>query len=91
MSYSDTTYVLVPVRLSDGALGQVLLGSSDVVALWEILLDLGAEPSSGVVSALGVREPPLQVGHETAIRRLLTQVIGVLLVNVLIGAACKRI
>ena len=81
----------MPVRLSDGALGQVLLSSSDVVALRKILPDLATEPSSGVVPALGVGEPPLQVRHETAIRRLLTQVIGVLLVNVLIGAACKRI
>ena len=85
-----STYVLVPVRLTNGTFGKMLLSSGNVMALGKVLNDLGTKPTSRVDSRLGIGESPLQVRHETTIGILLAQVIGILLVDVFVGATYTR-
>jgi hypothetical protein len=48
----------MPVKLTDSALLQVLLGTRDVAALRQILDDLLANPTAGEEPCFGVGETP---------------------------------
>lgn len=76
------------MSLPDGPLLEVLLGGSDVVALRQVLHDLLADPAAVEDAHLGVGEAPLQVGHDAVVRWLLAEIVGVLQVELLVGAAC---
>ena len=65
------------MELAYCALGEMLLRGRDVVALGQVLDDLLAEPSSLEEPRFGVGEPPLQVGDNASICRLLTEVVWV--------------
>lgn len=81
----------MPVKFTDRALGQVLLRAGYVVARGQIGDDLLADPAALEDARLGVGEAPFQVGHDAGVGRLLTQVVGVLQVELLVGAACFRL
>jgi len=53
----------MPVKFTDGTLGQVLLRSGDVMALRQILDDLLTKPSPTENPGFGIGKPPLQVRH----------------------------
>lgn len=72
------TYNTVPVEFSNSTLLEMLLSGRDVMTLREILDDLLPDPAAFEETSLGVRETPLQVGHNTVIRGLLSKVVGVL-------------
>jgi hypothetical protein len=77
----------VPVKLPDGALAQVLLGSSDVVALRQVLNNLLPNPSAIEEASLGVRKAPFEVRYDAVVRGLAAKVVRVLQVQLLVGAA----
>lgn len=77
----------MPVQLTGGALGQVLLGARNVVALGQVLDDLFADPAAIEDARLRVGEAPLQIRYEPAVGRLTSEVVGVRLVHLDIGAA----
>lgn len=78
----------MPVELTNGALDQMLLGTRDVVARGKILDDLLTNPTTLQKTSLGIGEAPLEVGNNAVIRRLTTEVVGVLEIKLLVGAAC---
>ena len=65
------------MKLAYCALGEMLLRGRDVVALRQVLNDLLAEPSSLEEPRFGVGEPPLQIGDNSSICRLLAEVVRV--------------
>lgn len=67
----DTAYHTVPVQLTNGTLLQVLLGCCDIMALWQVVVHLLANPAARVNSRLGIGEPPLKVRHIACIGALL--------------------
>ena len=75
------------MELSDRTLLQVLLRAGDVVALRQVLDDLLTQPTSKEGPNLGVGEPPLEVGDDAIVSRLLGKVIRVLLVDEGISAS----
>lgn len=81
------TYNTVPVELTNGALDQVLLGTRDVMARGKILDDLLTDPTTLQKTSLGIREAPLEVGNNAIVRRLTTEVVWVLEIELLVGAA----
>lgn len=80
----------MPVKLADRALAQVLLRAGNVVARGQVGDDLLAHPAAFEDARLGVGEAPFQVGHGAGVGRLLAQVVGVLQVERLVGAACVQ-
>jgi hypothetical protein len=58
------------------------------MALWQVLEDLFADPTTVQETSLGVREAPLQVGDDTVICRLPSEVVRVLKTKLLVGTAC---
>jgi hypothetical protein len=51
----------VPMHLTDGVLGQVLLGACDVLAGWEVGNDLFSHPAAWELAGFGVGEAPFEV------------------------------
>lgn len=80
------TYDTVPVQLSGRALLEMLLSGSNVVALRQILDDLLSDPTAVQQASLGVREAPLEIGNNTRVGRLATQVVRVLQVSSWVGS-----
>jgi CHASE2 domain-containing sensor protein len=81
------TYNTMPVKLTGRALGQVLLGSGNVVAGRKILDDLLANPAAVEDPRLGVGEAPFEVGDDPVVRRLPAKAVGVGLIPLRIGTA----
>lgn len=79
----------MPVKLANGTLDQVLLGTRDVMARGKILNYLLTNPTTLQKTSLGIREAPLEVGNNAVVRRLATKVIRVLEIKLLVGAACN--
>lgn len=77
----------MPVKLANGALLEVQLGTSDVVALGQIGDDLLADPTTIVDVGLALAEAPLQALDAATVGGLAAEVIGVLEVNCVVGAA----
>ena len=77
----------MPMELPDRSLGEVLLGSSNVVARGEISDDLLTHPAASENSRLGVGEGPLEVGHHAVVCRLLAEVVRVLEVDLVIRSS----
>lgn len=80
------TYDTVPVELSGRALLEMLLSGSNVVALRQILDDLLSDPTAVQQASLGVGEAPLQIGNNTRVGGLATQVVRVLQVSSWVGS-----
>jgi hypothetical protein len=79
----------MPVEFTNGTLDQMLLGTRDVMARGKILDDLLTNPTTLQKTSLGIGEAPFEVGNNTVIRRLTTEVIRVLEIKLLVGAACN--
>lgn len=75
----------MPVKFTNSALAQMLLGRSNVVALGKILDDLLPNPTSLKNPCLGITKTPFQIGNETIVSRLLTKVVRVLEINLFVG------
>lgn len=82
------THSFVPVKLTDRALGEMLLSRRDVGAHREVCDDLLPNPSSLEEASLGVGETPFQVGNDAIVGALLAQVVGVLKVQGLVRTPC---
>lgn len=83
----ERTYSCVPVKLAEGALPEMKLGSSNVVALGQISDDLLADPTTIVDVGLALTEAPLQALDAATVGGLTAKVVGVLEVNCVVGAA----
>ncbi len=68
----------MPVKLSQGALPQMLLRGSNVVTRRKVRNDLLANPTTVEDSSLGVGETPFQVGHDTIVGGLLGEIVRIL-------------
>lgn len=75
----------MPVQLSNGTLLQVLLRTSNIVTLWQVLDDLLSGPTAGEQSGLGLREAPLHIGHESIIGARGAELIRVLDIKNFVG------
>lgn len=82
------THRFVPVKLTDRALGEVLLSRRYVGAHRQVSDDLLPDPSTLQEASLGVGEAPFQVGYDAIVGALLAQVVGVLEVQGLVRAPC---
>lgn len=76
----------MPVKLANGALLEVQLGTSDVVALGQIGDDLLADPATIVDVGLALAEAPFQALDAATVGGLATEIVGVLEVNGVVGA-----
>lgn len=72
------TYNFVPVQFADGALLQMLLSTSNVVAGRKISDDLLANPAALEDFGLGVGEAPFQIRYRAGVGGLLPKVVRVL-------------
>jgi hypothetical protein len=59
------------MHFADGVLGQVLLGSRDVLAGWEIGNDLLSHPAARELAGFGVGEAPFEVFNGAGVGGLL--------------------
>lgn len=84
----DRSHSLVPVKLTDRALGEMLLSCRYVGAHRQVSDDLLTNPSSLQKASLGVGKAPFQVGYDAIVGALLAQVVGVLEVQGLVRAPC---
>ncbi len=82
-------YHAVPVHLSHSSLLEVHLRRGDVVARRKVRDHLLAHPTALKDARPRVREAPLEVGDVAAVCRLATQVVRVLVIDLLVGPACK--
>jgi hypothetical protein len=80
----------VPMKLPQRPFLQMLLGSSDVMALGKIGDDLLAHPASIEDSCLGIGETPLHVWDKAVVRGLLAEVVRVLEVQLLVCSSLRR-
>lgn len=77
----------MPVKLANGTLLQMLLCAGNVVTGRQISNDLLAHPTTLEDARLGVGEAPFQVGHRAGVGRLLSEVVWVLDIQRMVGAA----
>lgn len=68
----------MPVKLTNGALDEMLLSACNVVARGEICDDLLPDPATLEETRLGVGEAPLHVRHDTIVGRLLAEIVWIL-------------
>lgn len=73
------------MQLANSTLLQVLLGTSNVMALWQVLDNLFSGPTSGEQSCLGLGETPLHIGHESIIGARGAELVGVLDIENFVG------
>jgi hypothetical protein len=76
------------VKLTDGTLAQMLLGSSDVMAGREVGNNLLPDPTAVEDACLGVREGPFQAGDAAGVGALLAEAVGRLAVSPIVCSAC---
>ena len=76
-----------PMKFSHTAFRQMLLGSSDIFALGQVVDVLRPGPSSWEDSRFRKRERPFQVWHVPRICRFVTKTAGILAVDGIVGAA----
>ena len=77
----------MPMQLSEGALGEVLLGSGYVCAGGQVGDNLLSNPPTLEETRMRVRETPFEVDHGSGIRRLRSQVIGICVVQVMVRSS----
>jgi hypothetical protein len=75
------------MKFPDGALLQMLLGSCNVMALWQILYNLLTHPASVEDFGLRIRESPFQVRYGSGIGALFAQIGRVIEVDLMVCAA----
>lgn len=78
----------MPMQLSYCSTLDMLLSRCNIVTLRQVLNDLLADPASVEDTGLGIREPPFQVRDHAAVSRLPAEVVWVLSVDCIVGAAC---
>lgn len=76
------------MKLTDGTLTQMLLGSSDVVAGREVGDDLLPDPAAVEDARLGVGEGPFQAGNTASVGALLAKTVGRLAVSSIVSSTC---
>jgi hypothetical protein len=76
------------VKLTDGALFQVLLGTSNVSALRQVLNNLFSGPTAGKELGLGLGETPLDIRHKTVVSAGCPELVRVLEIHGLVGTTC---
>lgn len=76
----------MPVQLSNGALGQVLLSTRNFFAGGQVRDDLFSNPASFQDPRLRVRETPFDIGNNTVIGALLAQIVRILKIEFVVGA-----
>lgn len=74
------------MKLSDCALLQMLLRSSDICTDGQVGDNLLTNPSAFEKTSLGIRKAPLKVRDDAVIRGLSTQIVRVLQIELLVGA-----
>jgi len=79
----------MPVELAQRSLFEVLLRTSNVLTLRQIVDILGASPAAGKDLGFGEREGPLQVWHGAGIYRLTAESVWVLEVELAICSSCR--
>lgn len=80
------------MKLANGTLLQMLLRACNVVTCGQVRNDLLADPTTLEDARLGVGEAPFQVGHRAGVGRLLSEVVWVLHIQRMVGAAyCMQI
>lgn len=75
------------MQLSDGTLLQVLLRGRNVMALRQILDDLGACPAARKYACLRERKAPFEVWHGAGISALLAQAVRILEIDLVVRPA----
>lgn len=78
----------MPMQLSHCSTLDMLLGGCNIVTLRQVLNDLLADPASVEDAGLRIRESPFQVRHHAAVSGLPAEIVWVLSVNCIVGAAC---
>ena len=79
------TYHSMPMKLSYSSLVEMLLSSSNIRARREVSDNLLASPTAVKDPGLRVTEAPFQVWHDSAVGRLLSEIVGVGQVNLMIS------
>lgn len=73
------------MQLSNSTLLQVLLRTSNIVTLWQVLHNLLSGPTAGEQSGLGLRETPLHIGHKSIIGARSAELVRVLEIKSFVG------
>lgn len=81
----------MPVQLTGSPLLQVLLGTSNIMTLWQILNDLLAGPTAREQFGLRLRETPLDVGNEAIVRGRGTKLIWILQIHSLVRSTYGKV
>jgi hypothetical protein len=80
-------YRSMPVQLTNSPLLQMLLSTSNVMALRQVLDDLLSRPTAWEQSSLGLRETPFDIGHKAIVGTGSTELVRVLKIELSIGSA----
>jgi hypothetical protein len=84
------THHSVPVKLTNGTFLEMLLGTSNIMALGQILNHLLSGPTTREKLSLRLRETPLDIGHKAVVSARSPELIRVLEVIGLVGSALTR-
>ena len=79
------THHSMPMKLSYSSLVEMLLSSSNIRARWEVSDNLLASPTAVKDPGLGITEAPFQVWYDSAVGRLLSEIVRVGQVNLVIS------
>jgi hypothetical protein len=79
------TYHSMPMKLAYSSLVEMLLSGSNIGARREISDNLLASPTAVKDPGLGVTEAPFQIWNDSAVGRLLSEIVGVGQVNLMIS------
>ena len=91
MTTKKMTNHSVPVQFPNGTLFQVLLSTSDIMTLREILNHLFSAPASRKQLGLRVGETPLDIRNKAIVSGRRTEMIGILPVQCLICSTYSRV
>lgn len=80
----------MPVQLTGSPLLQVLLGTSYIMTLGQILNDLLAGPTTREQPSLRLRETPLDVGNEAIVGGRGTELVWILQIYGLVRSAYRK-
>lgn len=76
----------MPMEFSHSSLLQMLLGSSNIYAGWDISENLLASPTAIEDPCLGLAEAPFQVDNGASICAFSTEIVRVLEVDLMVGS-----
>lgn len=79
----------MPMQLAIGTLLQMLLGTRNIMAGWQIRDDLLSGPTTIEKSRSGITETPSQIWDEATVRALSSEIVGLLEVKLVVCSTCS--